>query len=143
VEQAEEARVNADPWSRFIDLLSARFQDLAPGDTVILSRGRHFVQLAHVVDEVHAEAVGDAGLPPDQRLTDDQQRRLAELGWHPPAPPGYVNYWHRILAPPAPSDSRRLATLFADTLREVYGVESPEALDIEAWNDETGERIQV
>jgi hypothetical protein len=135
--------VTEDPWGRFVDRLTIRFQDLARGDTVILSRGVHHVQLTCLVDVVHAEAVSDAGLPPDQQLTVRQKDALTSLGWRPPTPVGDVNYWYEILAPPAPSDSQRLAGLFVGTLRDVYGVESPGELEVEAWNDETGQPVDV
>lgn len=135
--------VTDSAWDRFGAKLATVFPALLPGDTLIFSLGRRYVQLAQYERCVHTEAVSDEFLPPEQRLTAEQKTKLRELGWHPPDRDSYRNYWHESDVPLSGADSRRLATLFVRTLRDVHGVESPEALETEAWNDTSGQPLEV
>jgi hypothetical protein len=127
--------MSSGTWGQFVDSLAAHLQLLIPGDKLILSRGRQYVQLARGADDLHAEAVSNAGLPPDHQLTPAQERALRELGWRPPHPDTFFNYWHDARAD---KDLRQVASLLARTLRDVYRIESPEALQREAWSDDGG-----
>jgi hypothetical protein len=72
---------------------------------------------------LHAEAVGNAALPPDHRLDRTAVAELVALGWQPP---GVIegtgpNFGLRVNEP----DAGRLAALSVRTLREVYGAPHP------------------
>jgi hypothetical protein len=83
---------------------------------------------------VHGEAVSN-------ELRPEQERRLTELGWLPPSPPGRPGYYQRIPVPVSAAEAQRLARLLVQTLREIHGVDSPAELTVEAWNDETGQSL--
>jgi hypothetical protein len=122
-------------WDQLTTKLSAAILSFVRGDTLILRKDRwRGVQLAHVVDAVHGESVAN-------ELRPEQERRLTELGWLPPDPPGRLDYYQRIPVPVSAAEAQRSARLLVQTLREIHGVENPAELTVEAWNDETGQPL--
>lgn len=129
-------------WYQLTAKLSSVVFGLVPRDTLILHKERRrYVQLAHVGSAVHAETVSNKFLPADQRLSAEQERRLTELGWLLPEPPGNLNYYHEISVPVSVAEAQRLARLLVQTLREIHGVDSPAELVTEGWNDQTGQPL--
>src|SRR5262249_17729711 len=103
-------------WAELTTKLSSVILAFVRGDTLILRKDRQrYVQVAHVVDAVHAEAVSNEFLPPQQRLSTEQEQRLTELGWLPPEPPRKLNYYHEISVPASGAEAQRLARLLVQT----------------------------
>jgi hypothetical protein len=121
-------------WDQLTTKLSAAILSFVRGDTLILVKDRRAVQLAHVVSAVHSESV-------DTALRPEQERRLTELGWLPPRPPGRPSYYQRIPVPVSAAEAQRLARLLVTTLREIHGMDSPAELTAQAWNDESGQPL--
>lgn len=79
---------------------------------------------------LHAEAVGNAGLPPGHRLDRHAIADLVALGW---SPPGVVDGTTDNFGIQMPtSDANRLAAIAIRTLREVYGTPHPAFLTYSA-----------
>jgi hypothetical protein len=81
-------------------------------------------------DRLHAEAVGNASLPPGHRLDRHAIADLVALGW---SPPGVVEGTTDAFGLQVPAaDAPRLASIAARTLREVYGTPHPAFLTYSA-----------
>ncbi|WP_205752642.1 T3SS (YopN, CesT) and YbjN peptide-binding chaperone 1 [Cryptosporangium phraense] len=79
---------------------------------------------------LHAEAVGNAALPPGHRLDRHAIADLVALGW---SPPGVVDGTTDNFGLQMPtSDAGRLAAIAIRTLREVYGTPHPAFLTYSA-----------
>ncbi|SHN43991.1 T3SS (YopN, CesT) and YbjN peptide-binding chaperone 1 [Cryptosporangium aurantiacum] len=79
---------------------------------------------------LHAEAVGNAALPPGHRLDRHAIADLVALGW---SPPGVVDGTTDNFGIQMPtSDADRLAAIAVRTLREVYGTPHPAFLTYSA-----------
>ncbi|GAA0273016.1 T3SS (YopN, CesT) and YbjN peptide-binding chaperone 1 [Cryptosporangium japonicum] len=79
---------------------------------------------------LHAEAVGNAALPPGHRLDRHAIADLVALGW---SPPGVVDGTTDNFGIQMPtSDADRLAAIAIRTLREVYGTPHPAFLTYSA-----------
>ena len=128
-------------WDALASVLAKLLPVLLDCDTVILSYGHRYVQVQQTPVTLHAEAVADDGLPTDERLTADQQRRLVELGWAPPSPPAFYNWWRQLSWPPDAAGSAAFARLLAATLAEIYSVPDVNALASVAFNSRTGKDI--
>jgi hypothetical protein len=81
-------------------------------------------------DVLHAEAVGNAALPPGHRLDRHAIADLVALGW---SPPGVVDGTTDNFGLQMPiADALRLAAIAIRTLREVYGTPHPAFLTYSA-----------
>lgn len=81
------------------------------------------------------EAVSNSGLPPEQQLDADQENRLRAKGWHPPNRPLRLNWWYDVDQWPLHSrDAARIADLMVSTLRDVYAVPEPDAVEDSSFN---------
>jgi hypothetical protein len=81
-------------------------------------------------DRLHAEAVGNAALPPGHRLDRHAIADLIALGW---SPPGVVEGTTDSFGLETPiAEANRLAAVAARTLREVYGTPHPAFLTYSA-----------
>jgi hypothetical protein len=94
-----------------------------------------------VGNELHSETVSNEFLPPDGKLSPEEERKLAELGWQPPKPKATFNYWYRLSLPASTADQDAFVRRLIDTLRDVHGIDDPAALSVEGWNDETRQPI--
>lgn len=74
-------------------------------------------------DALHAEAVGNAALPPGHRLDRHAIADLVALGWSPPGVVDGTTDNFGLQMPTA--DAARLAAIAVRTLREVYGTPHP------------------
>lgn len=137
--------MTADPgtgWERLAEALAGDLTRLGDGDTVALSVGPRYVQLLQLPTKLVAETVANDVLPPAERLSTEDLRRIAALGWPSPGDPR--DNWRVELGWPVHSrDSRRLADLLVRTLAEVHLAPSPEALEYTAFNTLTGEPVTV
>ncbi|AEV86739.1 hypothetical protein ACWT_5721 [Actinoplanes sp. SE50] len=124
-------------WGTLTDELVQHMFEMAEGDVLILSYGAHYVQMKQGPRWLSIEAVANEFLPDEVRLDEAGQRRLTELGWAAPDPPASYN-WHQDTAFPIRSDeARRLATMMAVTLDEVFRVTHPAELSRDEFNVRT------
>lgn len=121
------------------------------GDFLIVAHWQinYYVQFAHGgAHGLRAEAVSNTYIePPSAVLTTTQYDTLRALGWrqatqHPPEdplaahdPPGSPNFFRSVTAA-APLAA--LAAVVTTTLRDVYGIRSPQALRYQAFHRELG-----
>ncbi len=147
-------------WTEFEERLSATLASLEPQQFLILpvrgsgagidERGHqgsaYFVQFAQGGDEgFRAEAVSDAYLVGDDKLTRDQIAGLVRLGWRLPSyapgdergdrdPHASTNWFRDWDEGPVPFG--KVASLAVGTLREVFAAESPVQVEYVAFDNE-------
>ena len=127
--------MSASSWQELHDRLAARLPQLTDGDVVILGSGRRYTQLMQRPTGLTLEAVSNSGLPPEQQLGADQENRLREKGWQPPAKPRRLNWWQDVDRWPLHSrDAVRIAELMVSTLRDVYDVTEPAEVEESSFN---------
>jgi hypothetical protein len=85
-----------------------------------------YVQFAWGEGTLRSEAVGSAYLPADHALSNRQESRLASLGWRHPQPDETTRNFYRVDERPVPF--AEAAARAIETLRDVYGVTSPDEL---------------
>ncbi len=144
-----------DVWGKFTRSLTRTLTALENSQYLILSLGpraasvgrtERFVQFASFGDDgLRAETVSNAFLDGDARLSADDQRALAVMGWCPPThapgagedqsdPLGSPNYFRDW---PTPVPHIEVAQFAVATLRDVHGARASEQLRYVAF-DEAG-----
>jgi hypothetical protein len=138
-------RVHAD-WNRLVERLTRVLNALPEDHYLILTvPGRHrFVQFVGTPDGgLRGESVSNAYLEPHERLTQQQERALARLGWHAPTlvptgaspreqvPGGSPNWFVDLVRP---VNGKVLRQLVSRTFAEVYGVRHPSGLRYSAFH---------
>jgi hypothetical protein len=98
-------------------ILAAPPADAGPG---------YYVQFAQATTVLRAEAVLSPYLPAHAPLSDAQEAGLAQLGWSWPAPDDKERNAFRMWDMPAPA--AEAAHLVVETLRGVYGIDTPSRL---------------
>ena len=122
-------------WEQLRDDLATRLPRLADGDVIILGQGRRYTQLMQRRNGLSVEAVSNHGLPPEEQLGAEQENRLREKGWQPPNRPLRLNWWYDVDQWPLhSSDAARVADLMVSTLRDVYDVTEPDAVEDSSFN---------
>jgi hypothetical protein len=78
------------------------------------------------------------------RASEDGERIIAAAGWRPPEPSaGHENRWTAL---PWPASTQRyldLARMVVTALRDGYGISDPGVLHYQAWNDTTGQDLDL
>ncbi|MFC9999204.1 hypothetical protein [Nocardia sp. NPDC127526] len=126
-------------WADFVDRLDWTLHTLPPETGLILSTDKSpmVVQFMHVRDgRLFADAVSQdlAGLDADQFNT-----RMIDLGWRPPDG-SYPNWQAPAATAGAEPNLRGAARRAMATLRDVYGIDSPQDLRFSAFC-ETGHSL--
>jgi T3SS (YopN, CesT) and YbjN peptide-binding chaperone 1/T3SS (YopN, CesT) and YbjN peptide-binding chaperone 3 len=85
-----------------------------------------YVQFAWGEGTLRSEAVGSAYLPSDHALTKRQEAQLTRMGWNRPRPEEATRNFYRDDGQPVPY--AEAAARAIETLRDVYGVTSPDDL---------------
>jgi hypothetical protein len=135
-------------WNDFTERLAAELVRL-PVDAYVTVQGAGgfaYVQAVRHPNGLAGEAVSDTFLGERLRLNRAQIRHLITLGWREPDGHSRVNWWHDLVLPadvglatPAQlADRDRLAARMVATLREVYGVRSPDELEYRAVQNGRG-----
>ncbi|WP_045747333.1 TY-Chap domain-containing protein [Actinoplanes rectilineatus] len=114
--------VGDEEWEALTAELARHLVRMAVGDYVVLRAGPHFVQFRQRPTVVHAEAISNEYLAADRRLSDDDEQRLALMGWSPPSAATAFNWWADRAWPLRSSAARELAEFLVRTLRDVFGV---------------------
>jgi hypothetical protein len=137
------AGVTADPWAEFENGLAAEIPLMREHDTVVLTHDGYYVQLTQNAESLTAEAVSNAFLKGERRLTPEQNEMLAKLGWNAPEPPpGQENWWSELPWPAGSTAGREFARRITRTLRDVYGIPGPADLSYRAWHYLTNEQLE-
>ena len=127
--------MNASAWAELIEELADRLPRLELDDVVILkASGNRYTELFQLKDGLALDAVSNTFLPPDGRLTAEQETEMRTKGWQPPDEPDQPNWW--LLFPKWPLHSRDaawIAELMVSTLRDVYGVADPAEIGVRAF----------
>jgi hypothetical protein len=138
-------------WSTFARGLARTLHALHDGDFLIVAHARinYYVQFAHGgARGLRAEAVSNTYIePPHAVLTTAQYDTLRALGWqqatqYPPEdaralhdPPGSPNFFRNV----STADGfAPLAAVVTTTLRDVYGIRSPQSLRYHGFHNVHG-----
>ena len=121
-------------WDELTQTLAARLPRLAEGDIVRLAHEPYFTMLQQTPDFLRADAASRHTLPPEDALSAGQEARLRALGWEPADPPGAMNWWIRAQWPLSGTAALRIAEMMVGALRDVYGIDSAELIEEEAFN---------
>jgi hypothetical protein len=115
--------MTASSWEQLTAELAARLPRLATDDVISLKSEDRYTQLIQLHDGLALEAVSNRFLPPESRLSPEQEQQLQHKGWQPPKPPFQLNWWYDANQWPLHSrDADRIAELMVSTLREVYRI---------------------
>jgi hypothetical protein len=126
--------VSEQSWEQFTQSLAARLPRLSDGDTIILFAKPFYAQLQQGPDWIQVEAASNNSLPPDRRLSGDQEQRLRDLGWQDPNPPLEANFHVRDGWPLSGRDATRLSAMIVTALRDVFGIEDAGQVEEKAFN---------
>lgn len=121
-------------WEQLTQELAARLPRLADGDTIRLADEPYFSMLQQAPDLLRLETASSHTLPPDRRLTAEQEQRLRALGWEQPEVPGDPNFWIELDWPLSGVRALQAAGMVVGALHEVYGVPRVEAIEEQAFN---------
>ena len=146
---ARPALTPAGRWAALTSALADVLGALGDKQYLVLTRGRHYVQVAALGDgKLRVEAVSNNHLLPPHRLRRAQILSLRRLGWKRPTHTagkenltarerrGSPNYYVNLKG----GNSHRVAArLLTATLRQVYGLGSPDELVYRAFHREGGD----
>ncbi len=121
-------------WERLAQELGDRLVDLEEGDTIILRRGVYYTQCQMADELLHADAVSNHHLPADSQISSEQEEKLRTLGWLPPDPPSFFNFYVQQEQPFGLKEGVHVAELMLGALREVYGVAEVDQIEEKAFN---------
>ena len=121
-------------WEQFTESLAARLPRLRDGDTIILSSGPFYAQLQQGPDWIQVEASSNESLPPDHRLSGEQEQRLREQGFQDPSPPLESNFHIQQGWPLSGHAATQLSAMIVTALRDVYGIEDAGHVQEKAFN---------
>ncbi|MFC5745153.1 TY-Chap domain-containing protein [Actinomadura rugatobispora] len=134
-------------WDEFARGLAEEFAVLPAGALLVLSEpgesGR-YAQFAQGPDELVAYVVADSFLSERARATPEGARAIARAGWREPDPSaGHENWWQVLPWPASSRQYRALAESVAAALRDGYGISTPGGWSYQAWNETTGEDLEL
>ncbi|MEU4315700.1 hypothetical protein [Nocardia sp. NPDC024068] len=129
-------------WPEFAEGLTETLATLPAGALVVVSERVprseriRFAQFCWYDKGIQAEIPGGRRL----NMTDaDGVRIITAAGWQEPRPPWDGENWWTRLPWPATTDSyRNLASMVVTALRDAYGIPGPDALEYDAWDENSG-----
>jgi hypothetical protein len=134
----------ATMWSGLAEDLAAELRNRSEADIVVLWHGDRFVKFVQLQDGIYADTISNEFLPGESKLSLNQERRLADLGWFAPdANTARFNWWCMAPWPLRSAQGRTLSRLWLRTLHDVHGVRDPNRLTYTAFNLLSKENISV
>jgi hypothetical protein len=125
----------APTWNDVADELTTLLALLRDGDALALEVGPYFIQFKRFGPVISVIASGTGpGVEEDSRLSADQARQMAALGWQPPDEE-VTHSLPDVARPLSAADARRVADLLLATVRDVYGAATPAAATFSSHND--------
>lgn len=139
-------------WEAFAQGLVDALADLPAGGLLVIGEpekpeqpqyGR-YTQFAQSTDALDAYVVVNSFLEEPARASEEGERVIAAAGWHPPEPnAGHENWWTRLLWPATAEQYRAVTGMVVTALRDGYGIPDPGVLRYKAWNENTGDGIEL
>jgi hypothetical protein len=134
----------ATMWSGLAEDVAAELRNRSEADIVVLWYADRFVKFVQLQDGIYADTISNEFLPAGAKLTLNEERRLADLGWFPPDhATARFNWWCMAPWPLRAAQGRALSRLWLRTLHDVHGVREPHRLTYTAFNLLTKENISV
>ncbi|MFD0854758.1 hypothetical protein ACFQ07_21140 [Actinomadura adrarensis] len=134
-------------WEEFAEGLAEEFGRLPTGALLVLSEpgeaGR-YAQFAQEESELVAYVVVNSFLAGPARATPRGEEAIVRAGWNPPDASGrHENWWRTLPWPASSAQYRALAGSVAAALRDGYAIASPDGWSYQAWNERTGDDIEL
>jgi hypothetical protein len=136
-------------WEAFTQGLAHELANLPAGGLLVISefgepdRSR-YTQFVQGTDELLAYIVVNSFLHEQARASDDGERIIAEAGWYPPEPAqGHDNWWVTLSWPATAQEYLNLAQMVVTGLRDGYGIADPAIFRYQAWNEQTGQDLDL
>lgn len=117
VTSRDEVGVAYQTWEQLSQELAARLTRLVDGDTIRLADEPYSSTLQQAPEFLRLETASNHTLPPDRRLTAEQEQQLRGLGWEPPEVPGSPNFWIRVGWPLSGAEALRAAGMMVGVRR--------------------------
>lgn len=141
--------MSAVEWETFAQGLAEELTVLPAGALVVISEPGEgsrphdrYAQFAQETDRLTAELVGNSYVLEDKRASEEGERAIAAAGWRP-GPADHPN-WQAELAWPASSRQyQALAEMVVTGLRDGYGIADLGEFRYQAWNEKSGEDIEL
>jgi hypothetical protein len=134
-------------WEEFARGLAEEFGRLPTGALLVLSEpgeGGRYAQFAQGDGELVAYVVAGSFLPEPTRATPQGEQAIVQAGWRAPDPSaGHENWWRTLTWPASSQQYRDLADSVAAALRDGYGITAPDGWSYQAWNERTGDDIEL
>jgi hypothetical protein len=111
-----------------------------PGSFLIVSSGDHYVQFVLESDVLHCEAVSNAYLPKNLRLSDKQQARIVAAGFAKPTE-DIGNFSRRYQLKQVRAELPSVAKMVVSVLSEIYQVSKNSRLEVQLTLE--GESVQA
>ena len=134
-------------WEEFARGLAEEFGWLPAGALLVISEpeedGR-YAQFAQGDDELVAYVVANSFLREQARATPQGEQAIVQAGWRAPDPSaGHENWWQTVAWPASARRYRDLADAVATALRDGYRIPTPDGWTYQAWNERTGDDIEL
>jgi hypothetical protein len=128
------AMIKAGSWNDFTAALGRDLAGMRAKDVRIFDCGARYVQVMAGPPVTALETVSNTYLPPDQRLTADEEQTLRRLGWGEPQESGWQRNWR--LEYPWPlnaSQAAEVARVLTDAIRAVLPAAGPGDLKTDSF----------
>jgi hypothetical protein len=136
-------------WDTFAGGLADELPNLPAGGLLVVSetgeasRSR-YAQFAQGTAELVGYVVVNSFLEGQARASEQGERVIMQAGWRPPDPGlGHDNWWTALPWPAPAARYADLGRMVVVALRDGYGLTGPERLRYQAWNEQTGEDIDL
>lgn len=136
-------------WDAFAQGLADELANLPAGGLLVISESgepkrSRYTQFAQGADELTAYVVVNAFLDEQVRASEAGERLIAATGWRPPEPnEGHDNWWTILPWPATAQQYLNLARMVVVALRDGYGIADPGAFRYQAWNEQTGQHLDL
>jgi hypothetical protein len=136
-------------WEALAQGLADVLPDLPDGGLLVVSEARdgggaRYAQFAQGAAELVGYVVVNSFLDAPARASEEGERVIAGIGWRAPEPRlGHDNWWTSVPWPATAARYAELGRMVVTALRDGYGVADPDALGYQAWNEQTGEDLEL
>jgi hypothetical protein len=136
-------------WDALAQELADVLPNLPAGGLLVVAEARdggrqRYAQFAQATAELVGYVVVNSFLDAPARASEEGERVIAGIGWRAPEPGlGHDNWWTSLPWPTTAARYAELGRMVVTALRDGYGIADPGALRYQAWNEQTGEDLDL
>ena len=136
-------------WEALAQGLADVLPDLPAGGLLVISEAgdasrSRYAQFAQGTAELLGYVVVNSFLEAQVRASEEGERLIVEAGWRPPEPNlGHDNWWTSLPWPATAARYAELGRMVVTGLRDGYRIADPGAFRYQAWNEQTGEDLDL